>query len=191
VGLKDRMIAKAMANLPDYRAALTALLGHGDQVRAFAFSNHMAQKGNDGVTDLTWMTGFKLSHVLNLATTVYNGKKHVGGAEGSDARSISRKAAYPMLAIGERTFSVWNLGADGTDLPPVCYARFGLDRIKSITDIGPAKSIRHPMRVAFRDDSFIDFTVYDAGPLTTPDKFGDFFAAARSVNPPPADHHNW
>ncbi|MGW5051825.1 hypothetical protein [Actinokineospora sp. NPDC004072] len=172
------MAEAAVAALPDYRSILAGRLGPDDPVRAFAFSNHMAQQGTDGGGDLTWLTGIKLDHLVQFVTSRINARKHIGGPEGSDARRVSRKAAYPMLVLATRTFSVWNFGIDGQATPPECYASYGIERVRAITEQGPTRRMRTPVRVSFHDESFVDFNVITG---MAPEVFGDFLALARTL----------
>lgn len=85
----------------------------------------------------------------------YIADKHVGGAEGTIARSLPNTTDILVLALAEKTISLWSFGPSGRKTDPDLVARIPREQVASIADTGK-RTARGHLRLSFTDGSFFD-----------------------------------
>jgi hypothetical protein len=85
----------------------------------------------------------------------YIADKHVGGGEGTIARSLPNTTDILVLALAEKTVSLWSFGPSGRKTDPDLVARVPRDQVASIT-AADRRTVRGHVRLSFTDGSFFD-----------------------------------
>jgi hypothetical protein len=85
----------------------------------------------------------------------YIADQHVGRGEGTIARSLPNTTDILVLALAERTISLWSFGPSGREADPDLVARIPRDQVASITATGE-RTVRGHLRLSFTDASFFD-----------------------------------
>lgn len=172
MGLRDRLIAKAMTNLPDHRSALIEALGPGDELLGFTFSTPVAYETGSG-------TGFGTARLtgllINKATEQVSKARHISGADGSIARTLPRDASTSRpLVISSSGLSIWDSGPTSQTFRPTRLVAVARRDVSSITRTGKSRGGYAGIRVAFSDQSFFDYRAADHA------LYADFWPAIES-----------
>lgn len=158
MGFKDWLTKKAMARMPDHRAIVQTRLGADDEVQGHTFGYPVAYErgGKHGPNKL-------LSKAVDAATNAVKQGKHLGGAPGTIAPSLSLdSSAQTMLVVSARTFSGWTFGMMNNDEEPEEAFRVARSEVRSIERTGKThQGGTIEIRITFADESFIDWQVLD------------------------------
>jgi len=172
MGLRDRLVAKAMTNLPDHRGALIEALGPGDELLGFTFSIPVAyETGSGSGFGTARLTGL----LINKVTEQISKARHISGDGGSIARTLPRDASVsrPMV-ISRSGLSIWDFGPTRQTFPPSRLVAVARRDVSSITRTGQSRGGYVQIRVAFADGSFFDYRAAEH------DLYADFWPAAES-----------
>ncbi|MEY9889931.1 hypothetical protein ABIA35_000033 [Catenulispora sp. MAP12-49] len=171
MGLRDRLIAKAMTNLPDHRSALIEALGPNEKLLGFTFSTPVAFETGSG-------TGFGTARltglVINKVTEQVSKARHISGDSGSIARTLPRDAASRVLAISSWGLSIWDFGPTSQTFPPSRLVAVARQDVRSITRTGQSRGGYVEIRVVFSDESFFDYRAAEHA------LYADFWSAVES-----------
>lgn len=171
MGLRDRLIAKAMTNLPDHRSALIEALGSDEELLGFTFGTPVAFETGSG-------TGFGTARVtgllINKVTEQVSKARHISGDSGSIARTLPRDAASRALVISDRGLSIWDFGPTSQTFPPSRQVAVARPDISSITSTGRSRGGYVEIRVIFSDESFFDYRAAEHA------LYADFWSAIKS-----------
>lgn len=167
MGLFDKLKDKVSGMMPDHAAVLQEQLGQ---------ERHLAHVGvlpsatetdrSSRPKDLTELAQGAAHELIDK--TVQD--RHIGGEEGSIARSLPRSADPVMLALAEGSVTVWKFGLGAKAKAPDLVVRVPREQIASIADTGSRKARGH-LRLTFTDESFFDYQT-----LAAPTE--EFWAAA-------------
>ncbi|MDT0202396.1 hypothetical protein [Nocardioides sp. AE5] len=151
MGLFDKI--KGALSAPDHTETLRARVGDdGFQGYAAVMASATEDTGpKKSVRDLTDLAQ-KGAHKL-IDGAVQN--RHIGGDEGSIGRSMPRTAEPMLLALSERSVTLWRFrfGAKKTD--PDLVVRIPREQVTSIEATGK-RTARGHVRLSFADGSFFD-----------------------------------
>lgn len=151
MGMFDK-IKGALAG-PDPAETLRAVLGD-DALLAFVpvMASGSAVAGPDKrPRDLGELAG----KAANRLKDAYIADKHVGGDEGTIGRSLPNTTDILVLALAERSISLWSFGPSGRKTDPDLVARIPREQVASISDTGK-RTARGHVRLSFSDASFFD-----------------------------------
>jgi len=164
MGLRDRLAAKAAARTPDYRPLLSEALGAEDRLIGFTFGTPVSyETGRGAGLGTARLTGT----LINKATEQISKARHIGGDEGSIARTLPRDASGSRaIVISANGFSVWDFQT------PECLARVPRAQVASVERVGDGAQGWATIRVTFTDESFFDYKVMDH------EMYADFWTAA-------------
>jgi hypothetical protein len=85
----------------------------------------------------------------------YIADQHIGGDDGTIARSLPNTTDILVLALAEKAISLWSFGPSGRKTEPDLVARIPRDQVASIADTGK-RTVRGHIRLSFTDGSFFD-----------------------------------
>ena len=151
MGMFDKI--KSAVSGPDPAETLRRVLGD-DTLLAFVpvmASGSAAPGPNKRPRDLGELAG----KAANRMKDKYIADKHVGGGEGTIARSLPNTTDILVLALAEKTVSLWSFGPSGRKTEPDLVARIPRDQVASIADTGK-RTARGHVRLSFTDASFFD-----------------------------------
>ena len=151
MGMFDK-IKSAVAG-PDPAETLRGVLGD-DALLAFVpvmASGSAAPGPNKRPRDLGELAG----KAANRMKDKYIADRHVGGDEGSIARALPNTTDILVLALAEKTISLWSFGPSGRRTDPDLVARIPREQVASIADTG-RRAARGHVRLSFTDGSFFD-----------------------------------
>lgn len=158
MGLLDR-IKNTLASMgPDNAAMVTQALEPGDVLRAHALATPAGfDTGAAG-------PGQILTAVVNTATEVVSKKRHMGGEEGSIARSLPTAGEGRILAITDRGVSVWDFGVMRNEPASAPEYRIAREHIASLVDTGSrVQGGGSIWRLTFSDGSFFGYRIHPLG----------------------------
>lgn len=151
MGLFDKI--KGALSGPDLTPLLTEKVGADGflaytGVMASATEPDRPKKAVKDLTDLAQKGAHKL-----IDSAVEN--RHIGGEEGSIARSLPRESEPLALVLAERSVSLWRFGMGAKRKNPDLVVRIPREQVTSIADTGKRKARGH-VRLTFVDGSFFD-----------------------------------
>lgn len=168
MGLFDKMKDTLAGLTPDYPAALQEGLGSELLLAHLAVLPSATETDrSDRAKNLTEVAQGAAHHFLDKAVK----DRHIGGDEGSIARSLPRSSDPMMLALAQDSATLWKFTIGKA---PSLVARVERAEIASVTDTGK-RTARGHVRLAFRDGSFFDYQT-----LKSPEP--EFWAAAEGFS---------
>lgn len=172
MGLRDRLIARAMTNLPDHRSVLIEALGPGDELLGFTFSTPVAfESGSGSGFGTARLTGL----IINKVTEQVSKARHISGEGGSIARTLPRDASMSRpLVISSSGLSIWDFGLTSQATRPSRLVAVARRDISSIARTGRSRGGYVEIRVVFSDESFFDYRAADHA------LYADFWPAIES-----------
>ena len=171
MGLRDRLVAKAMTNLPDHRSALIEALGPSEELLGFTFGIPVAyETGSGSGFGTARLTGL----VINKVTEQVSKARHISGDGASIARTLPRDAASRPLVISSGGLSIWDFGPTSQTFPPSRLIAVARQDVSSITRTGQSRGGYVEIRVVFSDESFFDYRAAEHA------LYADFWPAAES-----------
>ena len=143
---------KSAVSGPDPAETLRRVLGD-DELLAFVpvMASGSAVADKKRPRDLGELAG----KAANRLKDQYIADKHIGGDDGSIARSLPNTTDILVLALAEKSISLWSFGPSGRKTEPDLVARIPRDQVASITDTGK-RTVRGHIRLSFTDASFFD-----------------------------------
>jgi hypothetical protein len=151
MGMFDKI--KGAVSGPDPAETLRGVLGD-DTLLAFVpvmASGSAVASPNKRPRDLGELAGKAANRMKDKCIA----DKDVGGDEGTIARSLPNTTDILVLALAERTISLWSFGPSGRKTNPDLVARIPREQVASITDTGK-RTVRGHIRLSFTDSSFFD-----------------------------------
>ncbi|WP_370149884.1 hypothetical protein [Streptacidiphilus sp. EB129] len=170
--MRDRLVARAMANLPDHRGTLIEALGPGDELLGFIFGAPVAYETGFG-------SGFGTARltgtIINKVTEQVSKARHIGGDTGTIARTLPREGSPTRpIVISKLGLSIWDLGIAGQTSPPSRQVSVARQNIRSISRTGKTRGGMVEIRVVFSDESYFDYRVMEH------DLYADFWPATET-----------
>ncbi len=160
MGLLDKYVQMVSGPAPDMPALMGGLLGSEDTFLAWASATPEAVEadGSGGVAS------DPLNRLLNMAVkaavSAHSASKHIGGADGSIARTLPRDGEQLTLVVSTAGLSAWRGNGYRGNIPEPHY-RIAAEHIRSVTDTGQrGQGGTAICRVQFVDDSFFDYRLY-------------------------------
>ncbi|MFC5678892.1 hypothetical protein [Aeromicrobium endophyticum] len=138
---------------PDPAETLRGVLGD-DALLAFVpvmASGSAVASPNKRPRDLGELAG----KAANRLKDTYIADQHVGGDDGTIARSLPNTTDILVLALAEKSISLWSFGPTGRRTDPDLVARIPREQVASIADTGK-RTVRGHVRLSFTDGSFFD-----------------------------------
>lgn len=152
MGLMDKYKALFTGPAIDVASEIGRLLPDGDRVLVHCQVIPSGFKHGGGGVD-----GRLLNLVTSAVETAVSRSQHIGGEEGSTARSLPNEAGPYHLAISEQNLSMWDLGITGNQLPAEHLGTVPRSHVASIVDTGKTAQGGVPVaRLTFADGSFTD-----------------------------------
>lgn len=154
MGLMDKYKAFFTGPAIDVAAEVGRLLPGGDRVLAHTQAVPSGyQRGGGGVG----LDGRLMNLVTSAVETAVSRSQHVGGDEGSRARSLPTAAGPYTLVVSEQALSFWDLGLTGNQLPAEHVVSVPRAEVASFVDTGKTAQGGVPVaRITFTDGSFAD-----------------------------------
>ncbi|HXH80966.1 hypothetical protein [Nocardioides sp.] len=158
MGLRDKWMAQMSARMPDYGSVLTEALGDDAPCQAHALVVPAAYERNSGSgSDIG---SALLKRAVDLASNSIAENKHIGGDDGSIARSLPRVGDMLALALSPTSLSFWSFGITGRELPPQRRIRLDRDVVRGLVGTGKrSQGGAGVARLSFVDGSFFDYRV--------------------------------
>jgi hypothetical protein len=160
MGLLDKYVQMVAGPAPDMPALMGGLLGAEDPFMSWtsATPEAMASDGSGGVSS------DPLNRLLNMAVkaavSAHSANNHIGGAEGSIARTLPRDGEQLTLVVSQNGLSAWRGDGYRGNVPEPFY-RIAAEHISTVTDTGQRRQGKAVVcRVTFVDDSFFDYCLY-------------------------------
>lgn len=157
MGLFDKV--KGALQGPDFTAVLRDVVGD-DGFRAHAAvmpSSTEAIGREKRVRDVTDLAQCAARNAMDHVDQ----NRHIGGDDGTIARSLSRKPEGLALALAERSVTLWRFGMGAKKTQPDLVVRIPRDQVASIVDTGK-RGARGHVRLTFADGSFFDYQAVTA-----------------------------
>jgi hypothetical protein len=159
MGLRDKFYAKMASLGIDHDAVLAEQLGPEDPLVTTGGMTPSAYERAGGQGGMN-VGGRLMAKAIDGATNAVSKSRHLGGDEGSIARSLPLSGDLMIGALSSRGLSLWDFGVNGQQTPPSLLLRIPGDQVASVVDTGTkAQGGTFVVRFTFVDDSFIDYRV--------------------------------
>ncbi|PKQ32860.1 MAG: hypothetical protein CVT62_02065 [Actinobacteria bacterium HGW-Actinobacteria-2] len=160
MGFLDKYVQMVSGPAPDMPVLMGGLLAEGDTFLSWTTATPEAVEsdGSGGVSSDPFNR--LLNMAVKAAVSAHSASKHIGGAEGSIARTLPRDGEQLTLVVSQAGLSAWRGNGYHGNVPEPLY-RIAGEHVATVTDTGQRRQGKAAVcRVDFVDGSFFDYCLY-------------------------------
>jgi hypothetical protein len=160
MGLMDRYAAFVNGPEVDLAAEIGAALGQDDRlvVHTAVVPSAYRRGGGGGIS----LSGKLLNVVTSAVENSVSGSRHIGGDEGSIARTLPREGGPYVLALSTQALTLWDFGMALRTVPGDRLVTVPRAQVTSVEDTGTTAQGGVPVaRITFADGSYFDYRLVE------------------------------